>query len=61
MAELSVAMALYRAIDMTFWLPQVEMALAQAGGATGAEREVCPVRDSNAREENDTRSRLRQR
>jgi tetratricopeptide (TPR) repeat protein len=34
-AELSAAMALYRAMDMTFWLPQVETALAQAGGATG--------------------------
>jgi tetratricopeptide (TPR) repeat protein len=28
-AELSTAMALYRSMDMTFWLPQAEMALAQ--------------------------------
>jgi predicted ATPase/class 3 adenylate cyclase len=28
-AELSVAIALYRAMDMTFWLPQAEAALAQ--------------------------------
>ena len=28
-AELSAAMALYRAMDMTFWLPQTEAALAQ--------------------------------
>jgi tetratricopeptide (TPR) repeat protein len=27
--ELSTAMALYRAMDMTFWLPQAEVALAQ--------------------------------
>jgi tetratricopeptide (TPR) repeat protein len=27
--ELSAAMALYRAMDMTFWLPQAEAALAQ--------------------------------
>ena len=29
-AELSVAIELYRAMDMTFWLPQAEAALAQA-------------------------------
>jgi hypothetical protein len=29
-AALSVAIALYRAMDMTFWLPQAEAALAQA-------------------------------
>jgi hypothetical protein len=29
-AELAAAMALYRAMDMTFWLPQAEAALAQA-------------------------------
>jgi tetratricopeptide (TPR) repeat protein len=29
-AELSAAIVLYRAMDMTFWLPQVETALAQA-------------------------------
>ena len=27
--KLSTAMALYRAMDMTFWLPQTEAALAQ--------------------------------
>ena len=27
--ELSTAIALYRAMDMTFWLPQAEAALAQ--------------------------------
>jgi tetratricopeptide (TPR) repeat protein len=31
-AELSAAIALYRAMDMTFWLPQAETALAQAEG-----------------------------
>ena len=31
-AELSAAIALYRAMEMTFWLPQTEMALAQVGG-----------------------------
>ena len=30
-AELSTAIELYRAMDMTFWLPQAEAALAQAG------------------------------
>jgi tetratricopeptide (TPR) repeat protein len=30
--ELSAALALYRAMDMTFWLPQAEAALAQAEG-----------------------------
>jgi tetratricopeptide (TPR) repeat protein len=30
--ELSTAIALYRAMDMTFWLPQVEAALAQVEG-----------------------------
>ena len=34
-AALSAAMALYHAMDMTFWLPQTEAALAQ-GGSTGA-------------------------
>jgi hypothetical protein len=29
-AELSLAMALYRTMDMTFWLPQVQEALAEA-------------------------------
>ena len=28
--ELSVAIALYRDMEMTFWLPQTETALAQA-------------------------------
>jgi predicted ATPase/class 3 adenylate cyclase len=31
-AELSAAIALYRAMDMTFWLPQAEAALAQVEG-----------------------------
>jgi hypothetical protein len=31
-AELSKAIALYRAMDMTFWLPQAEAALAQVEG-----------------------------
>jgi len=30
--ELCAAIALYRAMDMTFWLPQAEAALAQVGG-----------------------------
>jgi tetratricopeptide (TPR) repeat protein len=30
-AELSAAAEIYRAMDMTFWLPQVEVALAQIG------------------------------
>ena len=32
-AELSTAIALYRAMGMTFWLPQAEAALAQVGAA----------------------------
>jgi hypothetical protein len=32
-AELSAATALYRAMDMTFWLPQIEAALAQVDDA----------------------------
>jgi hypothetical protein len=31
--ELSAAIDLYRAMDMTFWLPQAEAALAQVDGA----------------------------
>jgi tetratricopeptide (TPR) repeat protein len=31
-AELSIAMELYKAMDMTFWLPQAEAALAQVEG-----------------------------
>jgi tetratricopeptide (TPR) repeat protein len=30
-AELSTAIGLYRALEMTFWLPQAEAALAQVG------------------------------
>ena len=30
--ELSAAIALYRAMDMAFWLPQAEAALAQVEG-----------------------------
>jgi hypothetical protein len=29
---LAAAIELYRAMDMTFWLPQAEAALAQVGG-----------------------------
>jgi hypothetical protein len=31
--ELSGALELYRALDMMYWLPQVEAMLAQIGGA----------------------------
>jgi hypothetical protein len=31
-AELSTAIEMYRAMDMTFWLPQAQEALAQVGG-----------------------------
>ena len=31
-AELSTAIALYRTMDMTFWLPQAEAVLAQGEG-----------------------------
>jgi tetratricopeptide (TPR) repeat protein len=31
-AELSAAIALYRVMDMTFWLPQAEAALGQSSG-----------------------------
>jgi tetratricopeptide (TPR) repeat protein len=31
-AELTAAIELYRAMDMTFWLPQAEAAQAQVGG-----------------------------
>ena len=34
-AELSAAINLYRVMEMTFWLPQAEGALAQAVGAGG--------------------------
>ncbi len=30
-AALSTAMEMYRTMEMTFWLPQVEAALAQVG------------------------------
>jgi hypothetical protein len=30
-SALSTAIALYRAMEMTFWLPQAEAALAQTG------------------------------
>jgi Flp pilus assembly protein TadD len=33
-AALATAIALYRAMDMTFWLPQAQAALAQVGGGT---------------------------
>jgi hypothetical protein len=32
-AELSAAINLYRAMDMTFWLPQAEAALEQVDGS----------------------------
>jgi tetratricopeptide (TPR) repeat protein len=35
-AALSTAMALYRAIDMTFWIPQTEAALAQVRACSNA-------------------------
>ena len=31
---LATAINLYRAMEMTFWLPQAEAALAQVGGVT---------------------------
>jgi hypothetical protein len=31
-AELSMAIELYRAMDMTFWLPQAEAAVAEVEG-----------------------------
>ncbi len=31
--ELTTAMALYRAMDMTFWLPQAQAALARVVGS----------------------------
>jgi hypothetical protein len=31
--ELATAVELYRTMEMTFWLPQAEAALAQAGNA----------------------------
>ena len=31
-AELSIAIELYRAMEMTFWLPETEAALAQIEG-----------------------------
>ena len=34
-AELSAAIDLYRAMDMTFWLPQAEVALAQVEERAG--------------------------
>jgi hypothetical protein len=32
MAPLTYALALYCTMDMTFWLPQAEVVLAQVGG-----------------------------
>jgi hypothetical protein len=34
--ELSDAIALYRAMDMAFWLPQAEAALAQASSSSAS-------------------------
>jgi hypothetical protein len=39
-AALSAAIDLYRAMDMTFWLPQAEALLAQTGGAEAPERGI---------------------
>jgi hypothetical protein len=39
-AELPTAIALYRAMEMHFWLPQAEAALAQTGGAGSVQREA---------------------
>jgi hypothetical protein len=33
-AVLAAAIGLYRAMEMTFWLPEAEAALAQVGGGT---------------------------
>jgi hypothetical protein len=33
-SKTNAAVALYRAMDLTFWLPQAEAALAQVGGGT---------------------------
>jgi hypothetical protein len=33
-AELSAAIAMYRAMDLAFWLPQAEAALAQVEGGS---------------------------
>jgi tetratricopeptide (TPR) repeat protein len=41
--ELSAAIDLYRAMDMTFWLPQAEAALAQVDEAGGARRGGFPI------------------
>ena len=38
-AELTTAMALYRVMDMTLWLPQAEAALAQVQEGTREETE----------------------
>jgi predicted RNA polymerase sigma factor len=35
--ELATAIDLYRTMDMTFWLSQVEAELAQTGGVEGLE------------------------
>jgi hypothetical protein len=41
--ELTTAIALYRAMDMTFWLPQAEAALAQTGGDSEHQSGVLPT------------------
>jgi tetratricopeptide (TPR) repeat protein len=40
-AALAVAIRLYRAMEMTFWLPQVEAALAQVEGRKGHSSKYC--------------------
>jgi tetratricopeptide (TPR) repeat protein len=39
-AELSAAIDLYRAMDMTFWLPQAEAAMAHIGGGEAPGKSV---------------------
>ena len=41
--ELTAAIDLYRAMDMTFWLPQAEVSLAQAGEARGTRRDSLSI------------------
>ena len=41
--ELTTAIALYRAMEMTFWLPQAEAALAQVESAVMEDAEALMV------------------
>jgi tetratricopeptide (TPR) repeat protein len=47
-AKLTTAIALYRAMNMTFWLPQAEAALAQVGG--GENTPLSPWKESGMEE-----------